>query len=244
MTYLYRSKHTRFVFSTVAYLLTLSLAVAQGLTGRVTDKASGSVIPGATVVVVGSSSGATADAEGIYRLNISPGNYNVRFSFVGYEAVTLPVTVPTGDPITLNAAIQESSSRLNEVVVVGSRAATARTNIQTVAPVDVISTKDLKGYAQTDVSQILNFVAPSFNSNRQTVTDGTDHIDPASLRGLGPDQVLVLVNGKRRHTTALVNINGSSTQMRDRVRRSQIRRSRWLSRARQEDLWRKSRLER
>lgn len=209
MTYLYRSKHTRFVFSTVAYLLTLSLAVAQGLTGRVTDKASGSVIPGATVVVVGSSSGATADAEGIYRLNISPGNYNVRFSFVGYEAVTLPVTVPTGDPITLNAAIQESSSRLNEVVVVGSRAATARTNIQTVAPVDVISTKDLKGYAQTDVSQILNFVAPSFNSNRQTVTDGTDHIDPASLRGLGPDQVLVLVNGKRRHTTALVNINGS-----------------------------------
>ena len=60
-----------------------------------------------------------------------------------------------------------------------------------------------------DIGQILNYVAPSFNSNRQTVADGTDHIDPASLRGLGPDQVLVLVNGKRRHTSALVNINGT-----------------------------------
>ncbi|QJD77794.1 TonB-dependent receptor [Spirosoma rhododendri] len=209
MINLYFYKTSRFVFSAVAWLFALSLAAAQGLTGRVTDKTSGSPIPGATVVVVGSSTGATADAEGVYRLNVSPGTYNVRFSFVGYEALTLPVTVTTGEETKLNAAIQESSSRLNEVVVVGSRAATARTNIQTVAPVDVISTKDLKGYAQTDVSQILNFVAPSFNSNRQTVTDGTDHIDPASLRGLGPDQVLVLVNGKRRHTTALVNINGS-----------------------------------
>ena len=50
---------------------------------------------------------------------------------------------------------------------------------------------------------------PSFASNTQTISDGTDHIDPASLRGLGPDQVLVLINGKRRHTTSLVNVNGT-----------------------------------
>ena len=67
----------------------------------------------------------------------------------------------------------------------------------------------MKSFGQVDVGQILNYVAPSFSSNRQTVTDGTDHIDPASLRGLGPDQVLVLLNGKRRHTSSLVNINGS-----------------------------------
>ncbi|PRY36487.1 iron complex outermembrane receptor protein [Spirosoma oryzae] len=209
MTNLYVGKSRQVALLAVAWLVSLSIAFSQGITGRVTDKASGSIIPGATVVVVGSTTGATTDAEGVYRLNVSPGTYNVRFSFVGYEGLTVPVTIPAGDPVTLNAAIAELSSRLNEVVVVGSRAATARTNIQTVAPVDVISTKDLKGFAQTDVSQILNFVAPSFNSNRQTVTDGTDHVDPASLRGLGPDQVLVLVNGKRRHTTALVNINGS-----------------------------------
>ncbi|HEX8018106.1 MAG TPA: TonB-dependent receptor, partial [Flavobacterium sp.] len=51
----------------------------------------------------------------------------------------------------------------------------------------------------------MTYLIPSFNSNRQSSADGTEHIDPASLRGLGPDQVLVLVNGKRRHTTSLVN---------------------------------------
>ena len=73
----------------------------------------------------------------------------------------------------------------------------------------MITPRELKGFSQVDVGQILNYVAPSFNSNRQTVADGTDHVDPASLRGLGPDQVLVLVNGKRRHTSALMNINGT-----------------------------------
>ena len=77
-------------------------------------------------------------------------------------------------------------------------------------PIDVINVKELAVAApQTDLTQILNYLAPSFTSNTTTVADGTDHIDPAQLRGLGPDQTLVLVNGKRRHTTALVNVNGS-----------------------------------
>ena len=70
--------------------------------------------------------------------------------------------------------------------------------------------KELNNVApQVNLNQILNYVAPSFTSNTQTISDGTDHIDPASLRGLGPDQVLVLVNGKRRHTSSLVNVNGT-----------------------------------
>ncbi|RYY19599.1 MAG: TonB-dependent receptor, partial [Sphingobacteriaceae bacterium] len=113
------------------------------------------------------------------------------------------------DVVTQNFSLKIAGSALNEVVVTGSRSTIPRTNIETPAPVDVISTKELRSFPQADVSQILNYVAPSFTSNRQTVSDGTDHIDPASLRGLGPDQVLVLVNGKRRHTSALVNINGT-----------------------------------
>src|SRR4030095_14872789 len=58
-------------------------------------------------------------------------------------------------------------------------------------------------------SQLLTYTAPSFQSSRQTISDGTDHVDPAQLRGLGSDQVLVLVNGKRRHQSALVNVNGT-----------------------------------
>lgn len=77
-------------------------------------------------------------------------------------------------------------------------------------PVDVIDFREVTQNApQVTLNQILNYVAPSFTSNTQTLADGTDHSDPASLRGLGPDQELVLVNGKRRHTTSLVNINGS-----------------------------------
>ena len=98
---------------------------------------------------------------------------------------------------------------LNEVVVTGSRASEGRSNILTTAPVDVISAREIKAFAQTDVAQVLTYAAPSFQSSRQTISDGTDHMDPASLRGLGPDQVLVLVNGKRRHNSALVNINGT-----------------------------------
>ena len=57
--------------------------------------------------------------------------------------------------------------------------------------------------------QVIQKLAPSFNFPRPTITDGTDSVRPATLRSLGPDQVLVLINGKRRHTSALVHLNGS-----------------------------------
>ncbi|MBS1664090.1 MAG: TonB-dependent receptor [Bacteroidetes bacterium] len=100
-------------------------------------------------------------------------------------------------------------SDLKEVVVVGSRSKDARSRLSTPVPVDVVRTKDIKPFAQADVSQMLTYTVPSFQSARQTISDGTDHVDPAGLRGLGPDQTLVLLNGKRLHTTALVNINGT-----------------------------------
>lgn len=202
-------KGSRFIHLIVCLLLLTSAVFAQTVRGRITDAGSGNGIPGASIVAVGTQTGTSADGEGNYVLKLTPGSYRLVFSFVGYQSATLPVTVPETGEVTLSAKLQESQSSLSELVVIGSRATTARTNIQSAVPVDVITTKEMKSFAQVDVSQILNFVAPSFNSNRQTITDGTDHIDPASLRGLGPDQTLVLVNGKRRHNTALININGS-----------------------------------
>jgi iron complex outermembrane receptor protein len=75
--------------------------------------------------------------------------------------------------------------------------------------VDVVSAEQLTETGQVEVAQMINFVAPSFNSAKQTIANGTDHIDPATLRGLGPDQTLLLLNGKRQHTTALVNVNST-----------------------------------
>ncbi len=203
-----RKLYTKILFTLALSVIGSVAVMAQNIKGRVTDGASGTTLPGVSVQIVGTSKGAVSDASGVFTINSGAGKFQLKASFVGYESQTFSVNVSGGDA-TLNISMKESSSLLGDVQVVGSRATTSRTNVSTTTPVDVITTKELKGYSQVDVSQILNFVAPSFNSNRQTVTDGTDHIDPASLRGLGPDQVLVLVNGKRRHNTSLVNINGS-----------------------------------
>jgi iron complex outermembrane receptor protein len=108
-----------------------------------------------------------------------------------------------------DTASLKDTTRLLDVVVIGSRSHEARSRLSSPVPIDVIRTKDIRPFAQSDISQILTYAVPSFQSSRQTISDGTDHIDPAGLRGLGPDQTLVLLNGKRLHTTALVNINNS-----------------------------------
>ena len=102
-----------------------------------------------------------------------------------------------------------SSNVLGMVEVVGSRRQD-RTAIESVVPVDIIEVSRLMTtLGQPDVNQMLQYVAPSFNSNKQSGADGADHIDPATLRGLGPDQTLVLINGKRRHQSSLINLFGS-----------------------------------
>ena len=102
-------------------------------------------------------------------------------------------------------AQEVTEKNIEDVVLVGNRA-NNRTKLNTLVPVDVISVQKIQQSSpQTTVQDLLNYVIPSFNSVRQSASDGTEHIDPVTLRGLGPDQVLVLVNGKRRHTTSLVN---------------------------------------
>ena len=102
-----------------------------------------------------------------------------------------------------------STQGIDEVLVTGSRNK-KRTAIDTPVPVDVIDVKALsQTTGQVDVNQLLQFVAPSFNSNKQSGSDGADAVDPATLRGLGPDQTLVLLNGKRYHQSSLVNLFGT-----------------------------------
>lgn len=102
-------------------------------------------------------------------------------------------------------AQEVTEKNIDDVVLVGNRA-NNRTKLNTLVSVDVISVQKIQQSSpQTTVQDLLNYVIPSFNSVRQSASDGTEHIDPVTLRGLGPDQVLVLVNGKRRHTTSLVN---------------------------------------
>ncbi|QYF95248.1 TonB-dependent receptor [Massilia sp. PAMC28688] len=94
------------------------------------------------------------------------------------------------------------------VVVTGTRVAN-RTALDTASPVDIISADSIKNAGTTELSQALSIALPSLNFPRPGLADGTDTIRPATLRGMGPDQTLVLVNSKRRHTSSLVNTNGT-----------------------------------
>jgi len=171
--------------------------------GKVTDE-TGASLPGVSVLVVGTKKGAVTDIDGNYVIEAKIGDV-LQFSYVGLETKTVTITEAVVN-ITLSGG---SGETLQDVVVIGSRNPT-RTVTESAVPIDVIAMKDIATQgAQTNLNQILNMVAPSFTSNTQTVADGTDHLDPAQLRGLGPDQVLVLLNGKRRHTSSLVNINGT-----------------------------------
>ncbi|SFC93072.1 TonB-dependent receptor plug domain-containing protein [Massilia yuzhufengensis] len=94
------------------------------------------------------------------------------------------------------------------VVVTGTRVAN-RTALDTAAPVDIISADTLKNSGSTEITQALSMALPSLNFPKPAITDGTDTIRPATLRGMAPDQTLVLINSKRRHASSLVNVNGS-----------------------------------
>ncbi|HMH22860.1 MAG TPA: TonB-dependent receptor, partial [Puia sp.] len=179
-----------------------------GLLKGIVKDAGGTLLPGASVTVDGSRRGTTTDANGSYSLKLLPGQYRVVASFLSQAAPAAQITIAAGSTVQQDFTTTGISD-LSSVVVVGSRSKDARSKLTTPVPVDVIRTKDIRPFAQLDVSQMLTFAAPSFQSSRQTISDGTDHIDPAGLRGLGPDQTLVLLNGKRRHNTALVNINGT-----------------------------------
>ena len=192
-------KKSNFLFLLLSFT---SLVLSAQITGSVQDE-QGYPLPGASIVVKGTTTGSTTDFDGNFSIDVD-GDATLSFSYTGYATQE----IETNGQNTINVVLVSGES-LDEIVVIGSRNPN-RSAIDSPVPIDVIDVKELiKLSPQVNLNQILNFVAPSFTSNTQTISDGTDHIDPASLRGLGPDQVLVLVNGKRRHTSSLVNVNGT-----------------------------------
>ena len=185
------------------FLLTQAIS-AQIVKGKVVG-ADGSGLPYINVLEKGTSNGVSTDDQGMFSVDLTKMPSTLVFSSLGYETVSKMIS----DTKYLSITLQEDNVSLDEVVLVGSRNKN-RTVANTPVAVDIIDISELTSVSpQVSINDILNFVAPSFTSTSQTISDGTDHIDPAALRGLGPDQVLVLVNGKRRHKTSLVNVNST-----------------------------------
>ncbi|UOF15495.1 TonB-dependent receptor [Lysobacter capsici] len=128
-----------------------------------------------------------------------------RLALAVAAAMAASAFVPTAALAQDAAPASRDATTLDAVQVTGSRAR-GRAAEDTAAPVDVIGKEELNATGATEIGQILQMLEPSFNFSRTFVSDGTDILRPATLRSLGPDQVLVLVNGKRRHQQALVNV--------------------------------------
>ena len=173
------------------------------ISGVVKDN-SGAPLPGVNILEKGTTNGVSTNLEGAYRIKVVEGATLV-FSYVGYVT-----TEQKASQTTLNITLVESSGQvLSDVVIVGSRNA-KRTVVNSAVPIDIIDVKEITTQSgKLEINELLQYVAPSFNANKQSGSDGADHVDPASLRGLGPDQTLVLINGKRRHQSSLINLFGT-----------------------------------
>ena len=188
----------------VLSLLTQSLVAQTQIAGNVSD-INGGALPGATIVQKGTTNGTVADMDGNFKIAINNVPATLVFSFVGYATQEIEVSAQT----TLRVLMEPESYNLSGVEVVGTRSL-KRSVTESMVPVDLIDVASLTAAnGQLDINQLLQYTAPSFNSNRQSGSDGADHIDPATLRGLGPDQTLVLINGKRYHQSSLINIFGT-----------------------------------
>lgn len=198
-----RQGFKNFVFLNIWLLPSLVFA-QQSITGKVFDITDSKPLASANVFARGNT-GVLTNINGEFSITLDASVKSISVSYVGYETSIFKIDGRTN----LSIGLRPIESHLGNITVIGTRNL-SRSKIQTPVAVDIIPISDLtKDVAQVDINQILTYVAPSFQSSRQTVADGTDHIDPAQLRGLGSDQVLVLVNGKRRHQSALVNVNGT-----------------------------------
>ena len=197
------------VLATISLFAAGSVLAAGGtIKGKVTTTA-GEDIPNAQVVITGTTMGASANANGEYIIrNVPAGTYVVRTQVIGYQTKTATARVRADEDATLDFSLEEGVIELSGLVTIGSRAVHAAAD-QLAVPVDVFSIAEIRQSGASETNQIIQNLAPSFNFPRPSVADGTDSVRPATLRGLGPDQLLVLINGKRRHTSSLVNVNGT-----------------------------------
>lgn len=185
-------------------LLNVTFLFAQKeISGTVKDN-TGAVMPGVNILEKGTKNIVSSDTDGTYKISVQEGASLV-FSYIGYKSVS---KVASESKIDITLALVDEQE-LKEVQIVGSRNA-KRTVVNSAVPIDIISVKEVTTQSgKIEINELLQYVAPSFNANKQSGSDGADHVDPASLRGMGPDQTLVLINGKRRHQSSLINLFGT-----------------------------------
>jgi len=187
-------------------ILNLSFAVGQTISGTVTDE-NGNGLAGANVTVEGTNMGAAANSSGSYSISVALGTYTVSASFIGYNSSSKSVIVGDGGA-TANFSLASSALAGAGVFVTGTRAA-GRTSMKSPTPIDGFDNQTLRRQGNGDMTETLKNQVPSFNATPLT-GDGAAFVRPTSMRGLPPDNVLVLTNSKRRHRSALISHFGAA----------------------------------
>jgi iron complex outermembrane receptor protein len=141
-----------------------------------------------------------SNSLGKFSATLDVGSYTVDITHVGYKKSTQLINVEDGKTVLLIFNMTQDEIT-GEAVVLGSRS-TSKSNLVTAVPVDVLSFRQLLQTSQTTLTQMLQYTVPSFNASRQLVNESV------TLRGLDPDQVLILINGKRYHNMSFVNWGG------------------------------------
>lgn len=186
-------------------ILIVSPAIAQKYkVAGIIKNEEGKGIAGVLIQESGTNANATTNQYGIYEMRVHYGNATLIVTAEGYNKVKREIK-----GIGTQNFILSAIARTRQKGIVGSRNLKS-TDADLASPVDIIDLKKIASLnGQFDLPQLLQYVSGSFNSNRQLGADGTDQIDASSIHGMGPDQMLVLVNGKRRHQSSLINLSGT-----------------------------------
>ncbi len=181
------------------------------LRGRVTTDR-GAPLGGAQVTLSGTNLGTLTSNQGQFLLvNVPAGTYRLQVRQIGYETGQATVQVAAGASAVHDFSLAEEAVALQEVVVsVGSRAAHTAAD-ELAVPVDVFPETELAATNRVEMTEVLQELSPAINFPRPQISDITSGVRPFQLRGLSPDHALVLINGKRRHPTAVVHVFGGAS---------------------------------
>ena len=200
------SDNKRYLWWSVAILFTIISVIpltagAAALKVVIQDQ-NGNAIPEAKVEI--GTQEQTTDDSGTATFSEVPSAASLTVTALGFSSKRINITTGQTEVTVTLPPVQT----IETVVVVGTRSI-GRSALQAPVPIEVVNREQLSLTGQSETGRVLQMLVPSFNFPSSTISDGTDALRPATLRGLGPDQVLVLVNGKRRHKSALLHVNSS-----------------------------------
>ena len=200
------SDNKRYLWWSVVILFTIISVIpltasADALKVVIQDQ-NGNAIPKAKVEI--GTQEQTTDDSGTATFSEVPSAASLTVTALGFSSKRINISTGQTEVTVTLPPVQT----IETVVVVGTRSI-GRSALQAPVPIEVVNREQLSLTGQSETGRVLQMLVPSFNFPSSTISDGTDALRPATLRGLGPDQVLVLVNGKRRHKSALLHVNSS-----------------------------------